>query len=79
MDLFELIMTNVGCLYISDLKLEKYNHVAKILMCDIDFKRYSISELEDMAEYLYNKKIHFNTLIDAEEFFHREKNTVKVF
>ena len=69
MDLFEELKSRVGCQYISDLRFGTDNELAKSIMKKIDLADYSLSELNDMAEYLYQKTVNFETLEETEKFF----------
>ena len=69
MDLFEELKTRIGCQYISDLRFGIDNELAKSTMRKIDVADYSLSELNDMAEYLYQKTVNFETLEEAAKFF----------
>ena len=79
MDLFEELKSRIGCQYISDLSFGTDNELAKSIMRKIDVADYSLSELNDMAEYLYQKTVNFETLEEAAKFFsnyERVKNEV---
>ena len=69
MDLFEELKSRIGCQYISDLRFGTDNELAKSIMRRIDVADYSLSELNDMAEYLYQKPVNFETLEEAAKFF----------
>lgn len=57
MDIYEVLKKKIGCEYISDLRYEPYNTKAKEWMKDLDIERLSVSELNDIAEYLYGKEL----------------------
>ena len=69
MDLFEELKSRIGCQYISDLRFGTDNELAKSIMRKIDVADYSLSELNDMAEYLYQKAVNFETFEEATKFF----------
>ncbi len=69
MDLFETLKDKIGCEYISDFRFSTGNQLAKLIMRKIDVADYSLSELNDMAEYLYQKTVNFDTLEEAANFF----------
>ena len=69
MDLFEELKSRIGCQYISDLRFGTYNELAKSIMRKINVDDYSLSELNDMAEYLYQKTVNFETFEEATKFF----------
>jgi hypothetical protein len=69
MDLFEELKSRIGCQYISDLRFGTDNELAKSIMRKIDVADYSLSELNDMAEYLYQKTVNFETFEEATKFF----------
>ena len=69
MDLFEELKSRIGCQYISDLRFGTDNELAKSMMGKINVADYSLSELNDMAEYLYQKTVNFETFEEATKFF----------
>lgn len=69
MDLFEELKSRIGCQYISDLRFGTDNELAKSIMRKINVADYSLSELNDMAKYLYQKTVNFETLEEATKFF----------
>ena len=69
MDVFEELKSRIGCQYISDLRFGTDNELAKSIMRKIDVADYSLSELNDMAEYLYQKTVNFETFEEATKFF----------
>lgn len=68
-DLFEELVDKLGCMYISDLTVDPYNQAAKKLMAKTNCQQYSISTLNDMANYLYGDKHCFETMTQAQHFF----------
>ena len=52
-DLFDLLKQQVGCDYISDLRFEPYNSIAKNKLRCCEFDSCSLSELNDLAHYLF--------------------------
>lgn len=51
-DLFEEVRERCGGLYISDIRFEPFLTEAKAVMREIPLEQYSVSALNDMAEYL---------------------------
>lgn len=76
-DLFEILADEVGCDYISDMKYEPYNTMAKSLMANRTIEQYSLSILNDIAEYLYRGNYHFISIEQAHEFFQANINIQK--
>jgi len=76
MDLFEELKNRIGCQYISDLRFGTDNELAKEVMKKTDIADYSLTELKDMAEYLYQKTVKFESLEEAAKFFSNDE-TVK--
>lgn len=70
-NLFEHIRKRIGCEYISDMKNTYYRKKAGIAMAEVDVYRYSMKELEDMADYLYKQKLGFETAEQAQKYFKR--------
>lgn len=69
MDLFEYLRSEIGCTYISDMHSGEANHLAKQLIKEIAFEKYTPAQLSDAASYLCGKDIKFNTIEDARNFF----------
>lgn len=68
-DLFEMISSQIGCMYISDMHIAPYNQAAKNLMARVDCAKYPLSVLDDMASYLYGGVHSFSSAAQAQEFF----------
>lgn len=56
-DLFEAVQKRIGCAYISDLRAEKHADAAKAALCKMNLSKYRITELRDMAKYLYGEQV----------------------
>jgi hypothetical protein len=56
LNLLEFLKYILGCTYISDLRFEPYNTKAKLILQFLNRKEYSISQIKDALEYLYNNK-----------------------
>ena len=69
MDIFERLKNALECQYISDLKKEPTKTIVKRVMMHISLDGYDIEMLSDLAEYLYDEKIEFETLEQARDFF----------
>lgn len=54
-DFFETLRTTIGCEYISDMKFEPYRTKAKEALKSMKLSILSLSELKDIAQYLYGK------------------------
>lgn len=68
-DVFEELRDALGCCYISDLRFPAYLGAARETISGFDLSRYPLSALSDMAEYLYGRKLCFDTREDARHFF----------
>ena len=69
-DLFEVIKNQIGCTYISDYRVEpNYRAAAVSAMRRAELNDYSISALEDMADYLFSEKVQFRSHEDARKYF----------
>lgn len=68
-DLFEMLKDLCGCGYISDLRYEPYLTTARSHMQTICLKPFSLFQLSDMAEYLYEHKPSFADRQEAADFF----------
>lgn len=56
-DLFEVLKNLCGCEYISDLRYEPYISKARLRMQTLCTDSFSLFQLSDMAEYLYEKRL----------------------
>lgn len=56
LDLFDFLKHILDCTYISDLKYSHYNDKAKMLLKQLNLKNYSLNQIDDALEYIYNKK-----------------------
>lgn len=72
-DLFEELKEQCRCDYISDLRTKHVRDRAKSAMQTINLKQYSLKELSDVAEYLYDKSLEFSDYAMARRFFHQER------
>ena len=78
MDLFEELKNEIGCEYISDLRFGANNQLAKAIMRNINVNDYTLAELNDMAEYLYQKSVKFESLKEAANFFSNNETVLSV-
>ena len=69
MDLFELLQDKVGCEYISDMRSEPHRSRARKIIKELNLEDYTLTELSDMAEYLYDRKPDFSNMRQAQSFF----------
>lgn len=53
--LLEVIFHKIACTYLSDLRYEPYNSIAKQILKQINLKSYSNAEIYDAFEYLFDK------------------------
>ena len=69
-DLFEEVALRIGCRYVSDMRDEPFRRFAKeTLAQSIDLGEYQLGVLSDMYEYLYGKKVNFETYDQAKNAF----------
>lgn len=69
-DLFEEVALRIGCRYVSDMRDEPFRRFAKeTLAQSIDLGEYPLGVLSDMYEYLYGKKVNFETYDQAKNAF----------
>lgn len=69
-DLFEEVALRIGCRYVSDMQDEPFRRFAKeTLAQSIDLGEYPLGVLSDMYEYLYGKKVNFETYDQAKNAF----------
>lgn len=52
LELLEFLKYILGCTYISDLKTEPYNTKAKLILKQLNLKKYSFNQVKDAFEYL---------------------------
>lgn len=60
LDMLEFLQYIIGCTYISDLRFEPYNKRAKRILEKLDLTNYSLDQVTDVIEYIYEKKWLFN-------------------
>lgn len=68
-DIFEIIRTAVGTEYISDLRFGKYSREIKAFFKSEDITKYSLKELTDVAQYIFDGKTEFASYGEAKDFF----------
>ena len=69
-DLFEEVALRIGCRYVSDMRDEPFRRFAKeTLDQSIDLGEYPLGVLSDMYEYLYGKRVNFETYDQAKNAF----------
>ena len=51
-DLLEFLQHALGCPYISDLRTEKYNKQAKLILDKIDMRYFSLNSIRDAIDYI---------------------------
>ncbi len=68
-DLFEDVRRALTVSQVSDIRLLSNSKNAKALLAGSDLSLYPLSQLNDMAEYLYMAKRDFADINEAQEFF----------
>ena len=62
-DLFKLLQFYVGCMYISDLRLQEFdNKKAKYYLAKINLEEYSFEEIKDAIQYIYGTDIQLDEI-----------------
>ena len=56
MDMLEFLKYILGCMYISDLRIEPYNEKVRLLFTKLDLREYSLNQIIDAIEYIYTEK-----------------------
>ena len=56
-DLLEFLQHTLNCTYISDLHTGQYNERAKLILEKIDIRNFSLNQIRDAIEYVYNDYI----------------------
>ena len=69
MDIFEDLRKTLGCNYISDLRLSRNLHMVFKAVANMKLEQYCSEQLADLAEYLTDTKIHFETKAQAVKFY----------
>ena len=72
MDLFDLIHSKVGCLMLSDIKFEPYRSCACEKLKTINLSDYPLSQLQDLAQYLFDEKVIFSDYSEVNEYFSKK-------
>ena len=72
MDLFDLIHSKVGCLMLSDIKFEPYRSCACEKLKTINLADYPLSQLQDLAQYLFDEKVIFSDYSEVNEYFSKK-------
>ena len=72
MDLFDLIHSKVGCLMLSDIKFEPYRSCACEKLKTINLADYPLSQLQDIAQYLFDEKVIFSDYSEVNEYFSKK-------
>lgn len=69
MEILEKLRQSAGCGFISDLRYDMNNKLARAAIKDIRISEYSLGEISDAVSYIYGNSIKFNTIDDAKLFF----------
>lgn len=72
-DVFEDLKEKLGCENVSDLCYGEKQIWAKEKICKMDLSEYKLSDLEDVADYIYNQKVKFYSVEKAKEFFDKNR------
>lgn len=72
-DIFEDLKEKLGCENVSDLCYGEKQIWAKGKICKMDLSEYKLSDLEDVADYIYNQKVKFISVEQAKEFFDKNR------
>ena len=72
-DIFEDLKEKLGCENVSDLCYGEKQIWAKEKICKMDLSEYKLSDLEDVADYIYNQKEKFISVEQAKEFFDKNR------
>ena len=69
MSIFEKLKEMTGCENILDIKFKP--NISRVLnaLCEIKLSDYPVSELQELAEYIYGEKQKFECAYDAECYF----------
>lgn len=72
-DLFEVVAFAIGCEYISDMKFEPYNDIAKKEVArHYCTERFPLKTLNELYEYLYGKARQFDSYDEAKNAFEKK-------
>ena len=67
-DAFESFVAQIGCEYVSDMRFEPYNSVAKsLLRAAVIDKKYALKDVSALYDYLYGRHIEFGDYAEAEK------------
>mgnify|MGYP006978485305 CR=1 FL=1 len=67
-DVFESFVAQIGCEYVSDMRFEPYNTVAKsLLRAAVVEKKYALCDISALYDYLYGRHIEFSDYAEAEK------------
>lgn len=55
LELLEFLQYVLGCMQISDLRIEPYNTRAKVLFEKLDLANFSLTQIKDTIEYIYTQ------------------------
>ena len=72
-NLFEEMALSLGCEYISDMRFAPFASAAKRAAAKLNFSDYKLTELAELYEYLYGKKVTFFSYEQAKKAFTRRK------
>lgn len=75
-DIFEMLAVAIGCNFVSDMRYEPYNTLAKRVVIEkFDLQDVPLKTLSDLYNYLYRDKVDFQTYEEAISAFENIKRT----
>ena len=73
MTAFDDVRQGLGCSYISDIRFDMRSPETSLKLgwhlCEFDYTKYPLKELEELYEYLFGETIAFRSYIEAERLF----------
>ena len=69
MDLFETLQCAVGCSMLSDIRFEPYKTKVCTAIFSLKLTEFPLSQYEELAFYLFNETVKFDSYSDAEKYF----------
>lgn len=73
-DPFNELRGITGCDYISDLRFQPYNHIARLYFSQFNLNKYTLKELNDIAQYIFFKEENFKKIDEAKDYFKSFRN-----
>lgn len=69
LELLDTLRKILGCTYLSDLRYTPFNQLARQEMQRQDLQRFSLTELSEVARYLWETTTVFTDYTEAKHFF----------